>query len=416
METQQKKNATKTKWSGRRFIDGLFGNRNSRQQLDREEELQLLLQNYERLVKEQEDKLSYCAVIGQQATDTIARLVKMLNELMQDDAPPHQYDTCATMLADAELLSNLIQQLQPDALYINNNVLEPTSPTIPTSPTSPTTPTPPTSPTTPTKPAPPQLSKRPVLILATQDEAIGQRLNAMLHHDYSIRKCSNGWQVLAEAYRNGANAIVAEAQMDTMDGITMCSRLRSNPQTSLIPVILITDDETQRLQALQQGADMCIAASAETGVITYSVNNLLKGRRQMQLNYEQQRRVEKHEAPELNKKKSANEKLMERIMDTIYKNLTDSSLNVDKIADEVGMSRVHLHRKMKEIVGQTPHDFIRQLRMERATRLLAAGDMNITEVVYACGFSNAASFSTTFKHVYGLTPSEYMAEKQKAGT
>ena len=111
--------------------------------------------------------------------------------------------------------------------------------------------------------------------------------------------------------------------------------------------------------------------------------------------------------------KSPDEKLLERIMSTINRQLNNSDLSVDMVADEVGISRVHLHRKMKELTGQTPHDFIRTLRLKQAANLLATQNMNITEVVYACGFSNAASFSTMFKNVYGLSPRDYMREHQK---
>ena len=99
-------------------------------------------------------------------------------------------------------------------------------------------------------------------------------------------------------------------------------------------------------------------------------------------------------------------------MTAINHHLNDSDLSVDFIADEVGISRVHLHRKMKELTGQTPHDFIRNLRLKQAANLLSRPGMNITEVVYACGFNNAASFSTIFKKFYGMTPREYMREHQ----
>jgi AraC-like DNA-binding protein len=111
--------------------------------------------------------------------------------------------------------------------------------------------------------------------------------------------------------------------------------------------------------------------------------------------------------------KSPDEKLLARVMATVNKHLNNSDLSVDMIAEEVGISRVHLHRKMKELTGQTPHDFIRSIRLKQAANLLATRNMNITEVVYACGFSNAASFSTMFKNVYGMSPREYMRSQQK---
>ena len=110
------------------------------------------------------------------------------------------------------------------------------------------------------------------------------------------------------------------------------------------------------------------------------------------------------------KMKSPDEKLLERVMSVINKNVTNSDLNVDMIAEEVGISRVHLHRKMKELTGLTPHDFIRNIRMKKAATLLSSGDMNVSEIMYACGFSNAASFSTVFKKMYGMSPREYMNE------
>ena len=105
------------------------------------------------------------------------------------------------------------------------------------------------------------------------------------------------------------------------------------------------------------------------------------------------------------------DKLMERIMDYINENLSDSDLNVDKIAGAVGISRVHLHRKVKQITGQTPHALIKNLRLRQAARMLEEPKQNISNVVYACGFSNAASFSTMFKKEYGKSPREYMKDR-----
>jgi AraC-like DNA-binding protein len=113
------------------------------------------------------------------------------------------------------------------------------------------------------------------------------------------------------------------------------------------------------------------------------------------------------------KMKSPDEQLLDRVMKVINKNISNSDLSVDSIADEVGISRVHLHRKMKELTGQTPHDFIRNLRLKQAANLLANHGMNVTEVMYACGFSNSASFSTVFKKFYGMSPRDYMKEHYK---
>lgn len=385
MEMQQEKIMTRAKQTGRRLIDGLFGSRNTRKQ--QEEELEQLLQEHARLVEEREYRQRFIDSISRGAAASVSRLSEDIQKLILQDASSDSQRLYAAMTDETKHLTALIQQLHtPEEGDDETDEGTAGSGSQPSS----------------------QL-KRPVIVLATDNDERGLHLKAALSTLYEIRHCHSGWQALAAVYSNGADAILADAEMKSMDGLTMCSRLRSNPQTSLIPVILMSDDGQLRLQGLQHGADLCVAASTEAEAITCSVSSLLKRRRQLLLSYEQQRRAEQHDEP-VQKKKTANEKLMERVMDTIHKNLKDSSLSVDMVADEVGMSRVHLHRKMKEIVGQTPHDFIRQQRLERAARLLAAGDMNIAEVVYACGFPNAASFSTTFKNVYGLTPKEYMTQ------
>jgi AraC-like DNA-binding protein len=93
---------------------------------------------------------------------------------------------------------------------------------------------------------------------------------------------------------------------------------------------------------------------------------------------------------------------MDRIMKCINENLSDPDFNVEKLTEQVGISRAQLHRQMKETTGISAGDFIRNLRLKQAANLLANHGMNVTEVMYACGFSNSASFSTVFKKFYGM--------------
>ena len=146
-------------------------------------------------------------------------------------------------------------------------------------------------------------------------------------------------------------------------------------------------------------------------ILKRTIQNLLNSRRLLKLKYE--RTDELEEQMEDIRLKSPDEKLLEKIMMCVRKNLTNSDLNIDMISEEVGISRVHLHRKMKELTGQTPHDFIRSIRLKKAAQLLAEKGMNVTEVMYACGFSNSASFSTIFRKYYGMSPRDYMREHQE---
>lgn len=112
---------------------------------------------------------------------------------------------------------------------------------------------------------------------------------------------------------------------------------------------------------------------------------------------------------EIAENKSGDERLMERVMNVMNKFLDDPEFNVEALAREVGLSRVQLHRKMKEIAGVSTAVFIRNLRMKKAVTLLQEGKLNISEIADAVGFDNQANFSTVFKKFYGMSPTEYAA-------
>lgn len=164
------------------------------------------------------------------------------------------------------------------------------------------------------------------------------------------------------------------------------------------------DDDV--LEGLETGADAYITKPFNMDILKRTIINKIAIRRIMEKKFSgEESQSDKVENIEM---MSPDEKLMIKIMDVINRNISNSDLNVDMIAQEVGLSRVHLHRKMKELTNQTPHDFIRNLRLKQAAKLLKEGDHNISDIVYKCGFSNTTSFSTIFKKMYGQTPREYM--------
>lgn len=101
---------------------------------------------------------------------------------------------------------------------------------------------------------------------------------------------------------------------------------------------------------------------------------------------------------------------MERVMKTLNKHLSDSDITIEEIAEEIGISRAHLHRKLKELTNQSPRNFIRNVRLQHAASLLSEKKHSISEVAYITGFSSPAQFATAFKNLYGKTPTEYRDE------
>ena len=248
------------------------------------------------------------------------------------------------------------------------------------------------------------------LVIAEDDDEIRNYLVEELGQTYQVVACANGKEALTEVLRDGADMVISDVMMPEMDGNTLCAKLKMNPGTNYIPVILLTakNRDEDKLEGLETGADAYVVKPFNMDILRRTIINLLNSHRLLRLKYERNDNLE--EQVDEVKIKSPDEKLLERVMATINAHLDDSDLSVDMIADEVGISRVHLHRKMKELTGQTPHDFIRNIRLKRAAYLLAGQGVNVTEVMYACGFSNSASFSTVFKKFYGVSPREYMKE------
>ncbi len=253
-------------------------------------------------------------------------------------------------------------------------------------------------------------SKRQRIVIVEDDSEIRDFLADELQGDYDVAACTNGREGLAEVLRSLPDLVISDIMMPEMDGNTLCSKIKSSPTTSHIPVVLLTAksrDEDQ-LEGLETGADAYIMKPFNMDILRRTILNLINTHRMLRLKYSRNDLLE--EKVERIDMKSPDDKLLERVMVVINKNISNSDLSVDSIAEEVGISRVHLHRKMKELTGQTPHDFIRNIRLKRAAHLLANNNMNIAEVMYACGFNNSASFSTIFKRFYGLSPRDYMKE------
>lgn len=251
------------------------------------------------------------------------------------------------------------------------------------------------------------------IVIVEDEEDIQEYLKAQLSSDFKIRTYPNGKVALNEILKNKPDLVISDIMMPEMDGTILCAKLKSNINTNDVPIILLTakSREEDQLEGLQTGADAYILKPFNMDILHRNIINLLTVRRTLRNkftgNESQNHQVEQIEM------QTPDNSLMQRVMEVINENINDSDLSVDMIAQKVGISRVHLHRKMKELTNQTPHSFIRNIRLQQAAKLLKDGKQSITEVMYACGFSNSASFSTMFKNLFGCSPREYMQNAMK---
>ena len=255
-------------------------------------------------------------------------------------------------------------------------------------------------------------SKRPVVVIVEDDDDIRNYLMTQLAPTYRVLSFVDGAEALPAILREVPQLIISDVMMPRMDGNTLCARVKSNVNTNHIPVILLTAKtrDEDRLESLETGADLYVTKPFNLDILRRNIANLISSRRLMQNKFTGKEDMKGQiDDVEL---ESADEKLLNRILAVVNDNLGNSDLNIDMLCTEVGISRVHLHRKMKEMTNQTPHDFIRNLRLKQAARLLSHKGQSVTQVMYRCGFNSATSFSTMFKKMYGVSPREYARNAQ----
>ena len=173
-------------------------------------------------------------------------------------------------------------------------------------------------------------------------------------------------------------------------------------------------DVANRLEGLEKGADAYLAKPFDMDELHIVINNLINKNLRLKGKYSgTQQQKDKVEEKVV---KGNDELLMERIMKVINEHLSDCDFNVEVLTSEVGISRAQLHRKMKDMTGLPISEFIRNIRLEQAVRLLKEQKINVTQVAYTVGFSNLAHFSTVFRKQFGVSPTEYIEQSTKAET
>ena len=253
--------------------------------------------------------------------------------------------------------------------------------------------------------------KRQSIVVVEDDIEIQRYLVDELSPYFKVSAYGNGQEALVAILKDVPDLVISDVMMPVMDGTTLCTKLRNNINTNTVPVVLLTakSRDEDKLEGLETGADAYLVKPFNIDILKRTVFNLINSRNIMRNklsgNESQEDRVENLDI------QTADSKLMERVMKVVNSNISNAELNVDFIAREVGLSRVHFYRKMKTLTNQSPHNFIRNIRMKQAARLFDAGHQNINDVMYAVGFSNTSSFSTAFKAVYGVSPRDYIKDK-----
>ena len=252
------------------------------------------------------------------------------------------------------------------------------------------------------------------ILVVDDDPEIARYIESELGYWYRFDSAPDGREALKLLFNESYDLLITDVMMPRLDGIELLKHVKGTPQLSDIPVVLLTSktEVAHRMEGIRNGADAYIAKPFTMDELHVQIDNLISNVRRLRGKFSgalnQEDRVQNVEV------KGNNDALMARIVKAVNAHYSDPSFNVESLTTEVGISRAQLHRKMKEITGVSTADFIRNIRLQQAERLIRERKVNITQVAYAVGFNNQSHFSTIFRRYYGMTPTEYAAKHAEA--
>ncbi len=252
----------------------------------------------------------------------------------------------------------------------------------------------------------PESKNKPIMMIVEDNEEIRSIIKDILSPFYSIHDLASAEEALEQIENIMPDILITDVMMPGMDGKELCRRIKSTPSTSHIPVILLTAQTAveQYIEGFQTGADDYITKPFNTRLLISRCNNLINSRILLQEKFSHQ--------PETNVQMLATNKIDKEILDKatsiIEENIGNADFNMNTFAREMGMARTNLFSKIKAITGQTPNDFIINIRLKRGAFLLRNNpELNITEIAEMIGFSSARYFSKCFKDLYNISPLSY---------
>ena len=243
------------------------------------------------------------------------------------------------------------------------------------------------------------------------DNDTREYLKSLLRGPYNVVACANAGSAWAIVENQLPDAVVTDLVMPGESGSELCARIRENEATRHIPVIILTgqNGEQEEQTASDSGADKFLSKPISVDLLLSSVAQVISAREAVkdkfgvQLNYD-------YSGIQMG---SADEKLLHRIVESIQTHMEDPEFGVATLCEDVGISRVHLNRKLKAFGKDSPGTLIKTFRMKQAAYLLANNQVNVSEVAYRVGFASHSYFSSSFKEFFGLSPREFVARLQE---
>lgn len=244
---------------------------------------------------------------------------------------------------------------------------------------------------------------RPLVLIIDDNNGMRAYLRSILQDHYNVSEAVNGQQGLERARREVPKLVVCDVMMPVMDGLEFTRRLKADTATSHIPVILLTARSLseQREEGYGTGADSYLTKPFTGSLLLARIDNLIHSRTLLRSLFSGNSKEEEKEGEMLG---AQDQTFVTRLREVIRDNMGDSDFSVERIGEEIGLSRVQLYRKVKALTGQTPVELLRKARLERSRRLIEKTEKSVSEIAYEVGFTSPSYFNKCFKDEFGISP------------
>lgn len=246
--------------------------------------------------------------------------------------------------------------------------------------------------------------KKKILLVEDNDEFRFYMKNELSLY-YAIYEAANGKIGEQQALEKDPDIIITDLMMPEMDGLELCNRIKNNINTSHIPVILLTANNNieNEKRGYREKADAYISKPFYWDILLSRIQNLIEQKRLRQQAFEKDIKIDSGDVTI----SSLDERFLNKLLDIIEKNISDSEYSIEELSQDMAMSRATLYRKINSITGNTPTEFVKVIRLKKAAKLLKQGQLSVAEVAYAVGFSTPSYFTQSFKKMFGLLPTQY---------
>ena len=249
------------------------------------------------------------------------------------------------------------------------------------------------------------IGEKPVVLIVEDQKDVREYIKDCLGDSYIIFEAGNGIEGIKQVEEEEPDLIISDIMMPEMDGLEMTRKLKSELKTCHIPIILLTAkaSQEQKLEGLEEGADSYIPKPFNRRHLQVRVKKLLELRKKLQETYRGKLVIDEEE----NQISRMDKKFLNKISNIVEKHIDKEEISVEELSGMIGLSRVHLYRKVKKLTGMSVSEFVRSIKLRLSLELIKNSGKSISEIAYEVGFSSPSYFTKSFKEQFGISPSEY---------